>query len=128
MRRLITVIVAASSAALIASPAWAAAAHPASSCRASGAAATCTASATIRHPNVIRVHATATPHQKVTVTWSMTCAKGKATKSTSGSFTAAAPVSRKLGHPFRHPGSCTVSATAQLTKSGHLHAWLTARS
>jgi hypothetical protein len=129
MRRLITVLVAATSAVLISSSAWAAAgnSHKAVSCRVSGAAASCTVSRTIHHPNVIRVHATARPHQKVSVTWSLTCTKGKDVDTSSGSFTARAPVSRKLHIPDRHSSSCTVSATVQLAKSGHLRAWLTAQ-
>ncbi len=129
MRRLITLLVAASSAVLISSPAWAAAdnSHKAVSCRASGAAASCTVTRTIHHPNIIRVHATARPHQNVSVTWTMTCTKGKDVDTTSGSFTARAPVSRKLHHSDRHANSCTVSATVTLAKTGHLHAWLTAQ-
>jgi hypothetical protein len=129
MRRLITLVVVAASAALISSPAWAAAdhAHKAGTCRAAGNAATCTVSQTIRHPNVIRVHATARPHQKVGVAWSMTCVKGRTTASSSGSFIARTPVSRRLRTPLRHPRTCTVTATAQLAKRGHLHFWLTAR-
>jgi hypothetical protein len=129
MRRLITLIVAAASAVLISSPAWAAAGHThkTGSCHAAGTAAACTVSRAIRHPNIIRAHATARPHQKVTVTWSMTCTKRKATASSSGSFTARTPASRKLRHPFRHPRSCTVTVATQLASSGHLHAWLTPR-
>jgi hypothetical protein len=89
----------------------------------SDAAATCTVSRAIRHPNIIRAHATARPHQKVTVTWSMTCTKRKAT----ASFIARTPASRKLRQPFRHPRFCTVTAATQLASSGHLHAWLTPR-
>jgi hypothetical protein len=130
MRRLITLLVAASSAVLISSSAWAAADHPpkASSCRASGAAASCTVTRTVHHPNVIRVHATARPNQTVSVTWSMTCTKGKDIDTTSGSFTARTPVSHRLRPSDRHSGSCAVSATVQLAKSGHLHAWLTAQN
>lgn len=128
MRRLITVIALAASAALAAAgPALAAGAHaPAiAACRASGAQASCTVTATIRHPGIIRAHATARPAQHVTVTWSMTCTSGKASQSAMGSFTAKTPVSRILRHPFRHPASCKVTATTRLAKTGHLHAWLT---
>jgi hypothetical protein len=73
------------------------------------------------------VHATSRPRQKVGVAWSVTCTKGKKTASTSGSFTARTPASHKLRQPFRHSGSCTVTAAAQLAKTGHLHVWLTSR-
>jgi hypothetical protein len=127
MRRLITVIALAASAALAAAPALAAGAHTTTTatCRASGAQASCTVTATIRHPGIIRAHASARPAQHVTVTWSMTCASGKSSRSAMGSFTAKTPVSRILPHPFRHPASCKVTATTMLAKKGHLHAWLT---
>ena len=130
MRRLIIVIAAAASAAIMAGPAWAGGTPVATiaSCRASGAQASCTVTGTIRHPTIIRAHATARPAQHVTVRWSMTCISGKATGTASGSFTARTPVSRILPHPFRHPRSCTVTATTRLAKTGHLHAWLTAQN
>ena len=130
MRRLISVIALAASAALVAGPALAAGA-PATTvaaCRASGAQASCTITATIRHPGVIRAHATSRPAQHVTVTWSMTCTSGKSSQSAMGSFTAKTPVSRILPHPFRHPSSCKVTTTTKLAKTGHLHAWLTDQS
>lgn len=131
MRRFLIVIAAVASATVLSSPAWAAGTHghKSASCRASGTAASCSVGATVHHPGVIRAHATARRNQDVTVTWSMTCTKdkGKVSGSTSGSFTAKTPASRKLSQPFRHATSCTVSATATLAKSGHLHAWLTSR-
>jgi len=128
MRRLIIVLAVAASAAISAGPAWAAESPTIAACRASGAQASCTVTATIRHPGIIRAHATSRPAQQVTVTWSMTCTSGKSTASTSGSFTAETPVSRILTHPFRHPSSCKVTASAKLAKTGHLHAWLTDQS
>jgi hypothetical protein len=126
----IIVIAAAASAAISAGPAWAGGtpATTIASCRASGTQASCTVTGTIHHPTIIRAHATARTAQHVTVTWSMTCKSGKATGITSGKFTAETPVSRILPHPFRHPGSCTVTAATQLAKTGHLHAWLTAQN
>ncbi len=130
MRRLIIVIAVAATAAIAAGPAWASGtpAPTIAACRASGAQASCTVTATIHHPVVIRAHATSRPAQHVTVTWSMTCTSGKATGSASGSFTAETPVSRILPHPFRHPASCKVTASTRLAKTGHLHAWLTAQN
>lgn len=129
MRRLITVIALAASAALVGGPALAAGGHArTATCRASGAQATCTTTATIRHPGVIRAHAIARPAQHVTVTWWMTCKSGKSSRSAMGSFTAKTPVSKILRHPFRHPASCKVTATTKLARKGHLHAWLTARN
>ncbi len=126
MRRLITLLVAASSAVLISSSALAATGHAkAISCSASGAAATCTVTRTMHHPNVIRVHATARPNQMAGVTWSMTCTKGKDVDSTSGSFTARTPIRHRLRPSDRHSGLCLVSATVTLAKTGHLRAWLT---
>jgi hypothetical protein len=129
MRRLIIVLAVVGSAAISAGPAWASG-TPATiaACRASGAQASCTVTATIGHPGIIRAHATSRPAQHVTVTWSMTCTSGKATGTASGSFTAQTPVSRILPHPFRHPSSCKVTDTTRLAKTGHLHAWLTAQN
>jgi hypothetical protein len=130
MRRLIIVIAVAASAAIAAGPAWAGGTPVTTiaACRASGAQASCALTAKIGHPVIIRAHATARPAQHVTVTWSMTCTSGKATGTTSGSFTAETPVSRILPHPFRHPGSCKVTASTRLAKTGHLRAWLTAQN
>ena len=130
MRRLMIVIAVAAFAALAAGPALAAGGHATTtaSCRASGAQASCTVTATIRHPGVIRAHATSRPAQHVTVTWSMTCTSGKSSQSAMGSFIAKTPVSRILPHPFRHPSSCKVTTTTKLAKTGHLHAWLTDQS
>ena len=130
MRRLIVVIAVAATAAIAAGPAWASGTTvpTIAACRASGAQASCTVTATIHHPVVIRAHATARPAQHVTVTWSMTCTSGKASRTASGSFTAETPVSRILPHPFRHPAVCKVSDSTRLAKTGHLHAWLTAQN
>ena len=128
MRRLIIVIAVAATAAIAAGPAWASGTPTIAACHASGAQASCTVTATIHHPVLIRAHATARPAQHVTVTWSMTCTSGKATRTASGSFTAETPVSRILPHPFRHPASCKVSASTRLAKTGQLHARLTAQN
>ena len=129
MRRLIIVLAVIGSAAISAGPAWASGTPTTiAACRASGAHASCSVTATISHPGIIRAHATSRPAQHVTVTWSMTCTSGKATRTASGSFTAQTPVSRILPHPFRHPSSCKVTDTTRLGKTGHLHAWLTAQN
>ena len=129
MRRIIILIATAASAVFISSSALAAETHHViASCHARGTAASCTATGTIHHPRVIRAHATARPNQKVTVHWSMTCTKRKATRSTHGSFTARTPVSHRLHKPFRRPDACKVTDTTTLAKKGHLHAFLTAQS
>ena len=56
------------------------------SCTARGDFAICTASGTARHPVTIRVHVVARPGQRVSGSWSMTCAKGNGAGSKSGNI------------------------------------------
>ena len=129
MKRLLAAAMAAVASAMIATPAFAAS-HAASktfgSCRAQGDFAICTASGTANDPATIKVHVSASPAQKVLVTWDMTCLKGTGAGGSQGQFKARAPLSRALHHPYAHPDSCIVAAGAMLWNgSGHLHVWLT---
>jgi len=85
---------------------------------ASGDSATALASGTAKHPRALYVRVRATPSQRVSVSWSMTCSKGLGAGSRSGDFTAYTPVTRRMPFPTRKPDSCSVSATAQLDDSG----------
>lgn len=97
------------------------------SCRAVGDFAVCVASGNAIRPHRIRSHTSASPNQRVDVTWSMVCSRGTGVGQRSGSFHGFTPVNRILRHSFRHPDSCSVVAEAQLAHSGHIHEWLTYR-
>jgi len=101
------------------------------SCRANGDFAVCVASGGVSHHRRIYVHASAHPGQFVTVDWSMTCTKGMGAGSKSGSFTAwAGPVQylrHRLRKPYYRPDFCSVAAEVQLSSSGSIHVWLTAK-
>lgn len=95
------------------------------SCSAQGDFATCVAGGTASRPVTITVNVSASPDQQVSVAWDAVCAQGSGAGSSSGSFTAQAPVSRVISHPYHQPDSCTVSADAQLQAGGNsIHVWL----
>ena len=129
MKRLITTaLTAAASVAVLSTPALAAShstRHTFGSCRAQGDFAICDASGTANHPATIRVHVSASPSQKVLVSWDITCSEGLGAGGRSGQFTAHTTVNRLLKHPYKHPAWCIVAAGAQLSGSGALHVWLT---
>jgi hypothetical protein len=50
----------------------------------------------------------------------MTCSKGSGAGSKHGSFHARTRVRRRLKMPYRHPHDCSVAASAQLARGGHL--------
>jgi len=79
-----------------------------------------------RHPLIIRVHVAAIPNQRVSGAWTAVCSKGLGAGSKSGQVGGRTPVSRRIKLPYTHPDSCTVSADAQLARSGRLHVWITA--
>jgi hypothetical protein len=94
-----------------------------------GEAASCALSKTIRHPTVIRAHATVRPRQDATVTWSMTCVKGSTTGASSGAFTRRPRCRSGLTcRSLTRPASCAVAATVTISGTGKLHAWLTAQN
>lgn len=96
------------------------------SCRAEGDYAICIASGTAKRPLTIRVHVSTSPSQRVDVYWDMVCSKGLGAGGKQGHFSARAPISRVIPHPYRRPDSCTVATSAQLARNGRLHVWLTA--
>jgi hypothetical protein len=96
------------------------------SCKAEGDYATCVAGASTNRPVTIRVNVSATSRQRLSVYWDVVCSKGLGAGGKQGHFTATTPIDRVIPHPYARPDSCTVSADAQLTKSGTLRVWLTA--
>jgi hypothetical protein len=102
-------------------------AHRAGSCAASGDFAVCVASGTATGPAGIYVHVASNPGQRVNVSWDMVCSKGDGAGSSSGRFSARTTVRRLVHHPYAHPASCTVAASAQLNAGGSLHVWISYR-
>jgi len=110
-----------------ASAAPAAKTHHAGSCTAHGQYATCVAAGTANRPINIYVHVRSSQRgQPVYVAWTDVCSKGLGAGTRSGSYNAKTVSTRRMGHPYKHPDSCTVSAAAQLTGAGHfIKVWIT---
>ena len=89
------------------------------SCSAQGDYATCVASGTANKPITITVTVTSRPDQSVYVAWDTVCSQGTAAGTSSGSFTATTPVTRRISRPYHQPDSCTVAADAQLQRGGN---------
>jgi hypothetical protein len=91
---------------------------------ASGDYAVALASGTARRPRRLYVRVSAEPSQEVDGAWSMVCSRGFGAGSKSGSFSARTPVRRTLRKPMNRPDDCTVSASAQLSRSGRVRVTL----
>jgi invasion protein IalB len=131
IKKIAALAAATTTALLIAGPAAAATttaqARTVGSCRARGEYATCVASGTVNNPLRLYVHVAASPRQKVSGAWDVTCSEGDGAGSESGSFGGKTTLTRKLRMPYRRPDSCVVSADAQLSRAGNsIHVWLTA--
>ena len=94
------------------------------SASASGDYAIALASGTAENPGTINVRVTASPRQRVSVSWTMVCSKGLGAGSKSGQFSARTTVTRALRKPQSNPDSCTVSASAQLDNGGRVRVTL----
>lgn len=97
------------------------------SCRSSGEFAACSASGSVNHPIRIKVHVKASPNQRVSGDWAMTCTRGTSVGSSSGTVSGLTPRVKELRMPFANPGSCSVDATVGLDNGGSIHVYLTAR-
>src|SRR4051812_30835731 len=90
------------------------------SARASGDYATAVASGNAHRPHSIKVRVTSSPHQRATGSWSVVCNKGSGAGSKSGDFHGRTTFTRRIRMPMRHPDDCSVAASAQLDRGGHL--------
>ena len=97
------------------------------SCRSSGEFAACSASGSANHPIRIKVHVKASPNQRVSGDWAMTCTRGTSVGSTSGTVSGLTPRVKELRMPFANPDTCSVAATVGLDNGGSIHVYLTAR-
>lgn len=96
-------------------------------CTAKGDYATCVASGNVNKPTAIYAHVLASPNQHVSGSWSMVCSKGSGAGSKSGSISGTTPVRHQLTMPYVDPSSCSVAADAQLSRSGSITVYITAR-
>ena len=78
-------------------------------------------------PSDIRVHVKASPNQHISGAWDMTCSKGSGAGGTNGTISGTTPRAKRLRMPFANPDSCIVAADAQLSGSGSIQVYLTAR-
>jgi hypothetical protein len=85
------------------------------------------AQGTAKVPNTVSAKVIAVPAQPVKIQYSLTCTKGGSTDAdaynssttpSSGQFTAATPLSRKLTLPFAKPTTCSVTVYATISKKG----------
>ena len=92
------------------------------SCSAKGGLAHCEASGAATKPLTITVTVTASPNQRVELTWATDCSLGNSTATSSGQVEVATPVTRTISHPFHQPDFCGVAAAAGLVNgSGSIH-------
>ncbi len=78
-------------------------------------------------PHAIFARVRSKPRQRVDGTWTVACGKRSKPKSTSGEIHGRTPLRRRLRLPVGHPSDCSVSATAQLERSGRITLQLLAR-
>jgi hypothetical protein len=90
------------------------------SAHASGDYATAVASGNAHRPHSIKVRITSSPHQRATGSWSVVCSKGSGAGSKSGDFHGRTTFTRRIRLPMHHPDDCSVAASAQLDRGGHL--------
>ena len=85
---------------------------------ASGEYAIAVASGSVNRPRAIYVRVKSRPNQKATGAWNIVCSKGFGAGSRRGQLRGRTPFVRKLTMSYRHPSSCTASASAQLSSGG----------
>lgn len=88
---------------------------------AEGDFAIASADGSIDDPTNLRVKVTATPPQKASVTYTVTCTKGTGVGSEDDQFEATTPIKRTLKLPQADPDDCIVAANAQLDEGGKVN-------
>jgi hypothetical protein len=87
----------------------------------SGVHATTVATGRTTNRKKLSVHVTATPAQRVTVSWDTVCSHGFTPRTVAGQFVARAPVTRAIRSPtLAGTYSCIVSAQVALSSKGSL--------
>lgn len=107
-------------AAALALPATARAAEVIDTARAKGDFAIAIASGTVADPGLIKVRVTPSPRQKWTGNWNMVCSNDEGAGSKQGSFSGRRARTITLRKPMRDATSCTVAASASLSRGGRI--------
>jgi hypothetical protein len=73
---------------------------------------------TIRNPGVVRLRVSASPRQRVTVDWQLSCFRHRRVKVGRGRYRTKAPSTRAISVPMAGAETCIATAGAQLTRYG----------
>ena len=73
---------------------------------------------TIRNPGQVRLRVSASPRQKVTVDWQLSCFRNRRVKVGRGKYRTRAPDTRAISVPMSGAETCIATAGAQLTRYG----------
>jgi hypothetical protein len=73
---------------------------------------------TIRHPGQVRLRVSASPRQRVTVDWQLSCFRNRQVKVGRGRYRTKAPDTRAISVPMPGAETCIATAGAQLTRYG----------
>ena len=73
---------------------------------------------TIRDPGRVRLRVSASPKQKVTVDWQLSCFRNRQVKVGRGRYRTKAPDTRAISVPMPGAETCIATAGAQLTRYG----------
>jgi hypothetical protein len=86
--------------------------------RREGAFVVAQARGTIRHPGQVRLRVSASPRQRVTVDWQLSCFRNRRVKVGRGRYRTKAPDTRAIAVPMAGAETCIATAGAQLTRYG----------
>jgi hypothetical protein len=73
---------------------------------------------TIRNPGLVRLRVSASPRQRVTVDWQLSCFRNRQVRVGKGKYRTRAPDTRAIQVPMSGAESCIAIAGAQLTRYG----------
>jgi hypothetical protein len=73
---------------------------------------------TIRNPGLVRLRVSASPRQRVTVDWQLSCFRNRRVKVGRGRYRTRAPSTRAIAVPMPGAETCIATAGAQLTRYG----------
>jgi hypothetical protein len=73
---------------------------------------------TIRNPGQVRLRVSASPKQRVTVDWQLSCFRNRRVKVGRGRYRTKAPDTRAIAVPMAGADTCIATAGAQLTRYG----------
>lgn len=88
--------------------------------RSSGDYAAASDSASVKRPRALYMRVIASPRQRVTGNWSVTCVRGGGSGSRSGKLSGVSPEVRRMRLPMRRPDYCGIGVLGQLKDSGRI--------